>query len=253
MVLSEAEEVAALREAADEMKAMAEGRFPFAVDLEANGDLASFAWPAAAAGLLARGISIMDTTATLAEEGRMADAQVSLRVMLEHSVVFCWIAIDPERNLTEWRRWDDFRRLRVHNDASKYGVDVLSAERLEEIGKPPRPRSVVDLAVLVDRHWSGQSQGFRDDEIRTFRGLYAAVYRRSSALIHPTQEGMERHMGSTDRGIVIGLDELQAKPRAPVGFAVPMMAFMLIVYAHHFGWPDEEIVSALEAGLNRGD
>lgn len=252
-MLSEAEEIAALREAADETKAMTEGRFPIAVDMEADDDFASLAWSAAAAGLLARGVAIMDTTAALAEQGRMADAQVSLRVMLEHSVVFCWIAIDPEKNLIEWRRWDDFRRLKVHNDASKYGVEVLTAERLEEIGKPPRPRSVVDLAILVDRHWSEQSQGFRDDDIRTFLGLYDAVYRRSSALIHPTQEGMERHMESTDAGIVIGLDELQAKPRAPVGFAVPMMAFMLIVYAHHFGWPEEGVVSALEGGLNQGD
>jgi hypothetical protein len=174
---------------------MAEGRFPLSLDVKGGGDAASFAWPIAAAGLLARGIAIMDTTAVLAEQERMADAQVSLRVMLEHSVVFCWIAIDPERNLAEWRRWDDFRRLKVHNDAGKFGVDVLSSRRLEEIGKPPRPRSVADLAVLVDRYWSEQSQSFRDDDIRTFRGLYAAVYRRSSALIHPTQEGMERHFG----------------------------------------------------------
>ncbi len=77
--------------------------------------------------------------------------------MLEHAVVFCWIAIDPETNLVEWRRWDDFRRLKIHNDASKYGLEVLSAERINEIGKPPRLRSVVDLAALVDRYWSEQS------------------------------------------------------------------------------------------------
>ncbi len=252
-MLTQEEEIVALSRATDETKTMVEERFPFVVEVGANDDLVSFRWPAAAAGLLARGVAIMDTTAALAEQGRLADAQVSLRVMLEHSVVFCWIAIDPETNLVEWRHWDDFRRLKVHNDASKYGVEVLTAERLKEIGKPPRPRSVADLAVLVDRHWSEQSQGFRDDDIRTFRGLYAAVYRRSSALIHPTQEGMERHMESTDTGLIISLDELQAQPRAPVGFAVAMMAFMLVVYAHHFDWPDQETVSALEGGLNRGD
>lgn len=252
-MLSQAEEIVALRGATDETKAMVEERFPFVIEVGANDEFASFHWPAAAAGLLARGVAIMDTTAALAEQGRLADAQVSLRVMLEHSVVFCWIAIDPEANLVEWRRWDDFRRLNIHNDASKYGLEVLSVERINEIGKPPRPLSVVDLATRVDRYWSEQSQGFRDDDVRTFRGLYTAVYRRSSALVHPTQEGMERHMELTNAGIVIGLDEQQAEPRAPVGFAVPMMAFMLIVYAHHFDWPDQEIVSALEGGLNKGD
>jgi hypothetical protein len=60
-------------------------------------------------------------------------------------------------------------------------------------------------------------------------------------------------LGSTDKKFVVGLDELPAKPRATVGFVVPMMAFMLIVYAHHFGWPEEEVVSALERRLSHGD
>jgi uncharacterized protein DUF5677 len=250
-MLSEAEEVAALRDSVEETKVMVGERLPLAVDLDAEGDIA--AWPAAAAGLLARGVAIMETTAVLAEQGRMADAQISLRVLLEHSLVFCWIASDPEQNLVEWRRWDDYRRLKIHNDATTFGVGFLSAEQLEEIGDPPRPRSVADLAVLVDNHWSERSDGFRNKDIRTFRGLYAAVYRRSSALVHPTQEGMERHMTSTDTGVVVGIEELPAHPNAPVGMAVPMMAFMLVVYGHHFGWPDVEIVQALEAGLNRGD
>jgi hypothetical protein len=66
---------------------------------------------------------------------------------------------------------------------------------------------------------------------------------------------MERHMRLTDEGagIVVDLDELPAKPPAPVGLAVTMMAFMLIVYAHHFDLPDETIVRALENALRHGD
>jgi hypothetical protein len=252
-MLSEENEIAALRDSVEETKEMVEGLFPLTVGVTADGDFASLAWPAAAAGLLARGVTIMESTATLAERGRIADAQVSLRVLLEHSLVFCWIAIDPEANLNEWRRWDDFRRLKVHNDASKFGVKVLSDEQLAEIGKPPAPRSVADLAILVDRYWSEQSDGFRDDDIRSFRGLYASVYRRTSTLIHPTQEGMERHLRSTNAGLVADLDELPAEPRALVALAVPMMAFMLIVYAYHFDFPKEEVIRALEGGLNRGD
>lgn len=96
-MMSQAAEIAGLREAVDETKAMAEDQFPLVVD--ANHDLALFAWPAAAAGLLARGIAIMDTTAALAEQGRVADAQASLRMMFEHAVVFCWIAMDRRPTL----------------------------------------------------------------------------------------------------------------------------------------------------------
>jgi hypothetical protein len=232
----------------EETKAIVGDRLPLTFD--PNGGSETFIWPAAAAALLARGVVIMETTAALAEQNRMADAQISLRVMLEHAVVFCWIAIDPPTNLTEWRRWDDWRRLKVHRDAAKYGVEVLSPERVEEIGDPPSPRSVPDLAVLVDRYWSERSGGFRDNDIRTFRGLYAAVYRRSSTLVHPTQEGMERHMLLTAEGLVISMDEQPAKPSAPFFLALPMMALMLLVYQQHFGWPDEDTVRALENGLN---
>lgn len=238
-------EIAALREAADETKAMVGERLPLIFDPDVD-----FMWPAAAAGLLARGVAILDTTTALAEQGRMADAHVSLRVMLEHAVVFCWIAIDPETNLVEWRRWDDWRRLKVHRDAAKYDVEVLSSERLKGIGDPPAPRSVPDLAVLVDQYWSDRSRGFRNDDIRTFRGLYATIYRRSSTLVHPTQEGMERHMQASADGITISLDEQPAKPPVPVALALPMMALMLLVYAHHFDWPDADLVRELENGLN---
>lgn len=100
----------------EETKAIVGTRLPLTFD--SNGDSEAVIWPAAAAALLARGVVIMETTAILAEQNRMADAQVSLRVMLEHAVVFCWIAIDPQANLTEWRRWDDWRRLKVHRDAA---------------------------------------------------------------------------------------------------------------------------------------
>lgn len=112
------------------------------------------------------------------------------------------------------RRWDDWRRLKVHREANKYGIDIFTEERLEEIGNPPPPRSVPELAVTVDRYWAKEARGFRDDgDIRSFRGLYAAVYRRSSTLIHPTQEGMERHVRQTDSGFEISLEELPAKPK----------------------------------------
>lgn len=245
------QKIDALRLSVEETTAWARERFPLVIDIGPDEDFASFAWPVAASGLIARAIRILDTTTTLAEEDRMADAQVSLRVLLELSVVFCWIAIDPATNLLEWRRWDDWRRLKVHRDATRYGIDVLSEERLEKIGDPPTPRSVPELAVAVDRYWSKETRGFRDDgDIRSFRGLYTAVYRRSSTLIHPTQEGMERHLRQTGTGIEVNLEELPAEPEAPVYLALPMMAFMLIVYSHHFGWPSAEVIEAIANTLH---
>ena len=54
-MLSQAEEIVALRRATDETKAMVEERLPFVVEVGANEDFASFRWPAAARGCLRAG------------------------------------------------------------------------------------------------------------------------------------------------------------------------------------------------------
>jgi hypothetical protein len=71
--------------------------------------------------------------------------------------------------------------------------------------------------------------------------------------VHPTQEGMERHM-RVDRGEVqVTLVEQAPKPEAPVYLALPMWALMLLAYESHFQWPAREFIDAVTVVLNSGD
>jgi hypothetical protein len=216
-------------------------------------DLDEIAWPIVAAGFLARGAVLLDSIADLHRRGKAADGQILLRVILEHATTFCWIAIDPTPNVAEWRRWDDYRSKKTHNDAARFGIKVLTDEKLAEIGDPPKPRGVDQLAEAVDRHWSKCEPAFRDEGILTFRGLYSAIYRRTSKLVHPTQEGMERHSELSDDEATISAEERPGSPPDLPELGLAAMGFALIVYAHHFDWPDPDVIANIVRGLAPSD
>jgi hypothetical protein len=236
-----------LGKATDEITALIRERLP--LSWSRDDDLDEIAWPIVAAGFLARGAVLLDSIADLHRRGKAADGQILLRVLLEHTTTFCWIAIDPASNVAEWRRWDDYRSKKTHNDAAGFGIKVLTDEKLAEIGDPPKPRGVPQLAEAVDRHWSKCEPAFRDEGILTFRGLYAAIYRRTSKLVHPTQEGMERHAELSDDDATISAEERPGSPPDLPGLGLAAMGFALIVYAHHFDWPDRDFIAGIVRGL----
>jgi hypothetical protein len=50
---------------------------------------------------------------------------------------------------------------------------------------------LLDRAEAADAHWVSRVTGLRDSTTPTsFRGLYAAAYRRFSAIAHPTNLGL---------------------------------------------------------------
>jgi hypothetical protein len=239
-----------LRSAVDEIGSLVSERLPLQLD---KGEM----WPVVAAGFLARANGVLASLTALAEERRTADAQILLRVLLEHVTVFCWLGIDPEPNVEEWQEWEHHRLISLHRDAEKFGVDVLSGNELEEFGQRKAPRSMAELTLAVDEHWSARSPAFRGHpedgsrNILTFRGFYTTVYRRGSRLVHPAVLGIERHMTEPLAGRVtvrVGQTEDTVTPGISA-LAIPLMAMLLTVYAVHFGWPDLDRVRTINESI----
>jgi hypothetical protein len=84
----------------------------------------------------------------------------------------------------------------------------------------------------------------------TFRGLYAAIYRRTSKLVHPTQEGLERHGEISADHVTISAEERPGSPPDLPELGLAAMGFVLIIYAHHFDWPGHEIVRGIVHSLS---
>ncbi len=235
-----------LREATDEFNALLASRLPLAF-LEGK-------WSFAAAGLLARMGRLLDSLALLVESGRNADGQVLLRVIYEHATTFCWLGIDPAANVETWKEWSRWRSVKLHNDAKDFGIEVLTDRELAAMEPNSEPRSLPQLAEEVDAYWSSQSAAFRRPPKRkrhplTFRGLYTAIYRKGSSLIHTTEAGLSRQAkGTASQYLVVMEEQPPGNPDIPA-IAIPLSGFMLIVYHHHFGWPPDEVVRGITEGV----
>jgi hypothetical protein len=57
------------------------------------------------------------------------DVRVVLRTLYEQDVTFCWLAIDPDRNLIDWANEAHRERLKLHNDARSFGHSILTTCR----------------------------------------------------------------------------------------------------------------------------
>jgi Family of unknown function (DUF5677) len=227
-----------LRASADEFAEMLSERLPLTFPMEVS-------WKLVATGLLARMSSVFNSMTSLVERGSHADAQVLLRVLYDHAATFCWLGIDPDGHLAEWQRWDHGRYLKLHNDAAAFGVTVLDADDLERFAGSPDPRGLAELAEAIDRYWPDHIAAFRSHpaggapkEIRSFRGLYASIFRKTSSLIHATEADLGRHTRVRQGYVLVTLEEQPLKSDIP-GVAAALTAFALLVYRHHFGWPEE--------------
>lgn len=100
------------------------------------------------------------------------------------------------------------------------------------------------LADAVDGYWPQHISAFRPHpeggkHLLTFRGYYTAIFRPASRIAHGEVDALQPYLSVRPTEIVVSMKEREKFGRAP--FAFPMMAFALLVYHHHFGWPDESM------------
>lgn len=226
-----------LREATDAMRRLIDHRLPLQFERDEF-------WGPVAHGFLARGGTLLDSLALLAEHDQPGEAVILLRVLFEHVTTFCWLAIDPKSHLTMWTEWTNSRRLKLHNEAKRFGVEVLTPKEAEESrsAKPPVP--LPQLAREVDEYWSQASPAFRpfdaeSPHILSFTGFYTAVYRTGSNLVHADLLSVDRFATMPlHRQATIHPQEAKPSERNDdPAMAVPFMGFLMIAFGHRFSWP----------------
>jgi Family of unknown function (DUF5677) len=203
------------------------------------------AWPLVGPALIARATGSLEAILALVPLKREADAGTLLRSLYEHVTTFAWLAAEPgAERMRRWLKSDCEERLRMDDDCRKVGVKILDddiREGFEEtVAALPKGMPVLlDRAEAADGHWVSRVAGLRDSTTPTsFRGLYAAAYRRFSAIAHPTNFGLNPvtvDLGGPHKRVQ--LEERPTDLRGPFGLATVVYALGLYVAAETIAWP----------------
>jgi hypothetical protein len=241
-----AEEMAEIN---DEIQSLLGERLPCDLGID-------FTWEFWATAMLARAGAIFDSITALVSAGRRADAEVALRTMYEQVTLFCWIAIDPDKHLGEWRGGSESRWLQFHTEArERFGIQVLDTEDAEGLAEG-RLRRLEERSEAVDRHWSEEIDAFKPPvpkkgklSLKSFRGLYTAIYRTTSRIAHAEVDALQPYI-RVDREsgrARIATEEPTRFGRALL--ALPLIGFFLLVYRRHFDWPSKDVAEKLAASM----
>ena len=184
------------------------------------------------------------------------EAQMLLRILIEHVATFCWLGIDPKANIPQWREWADYRRYQVYKHAKqRFGIVTMEPAEAAKTRKAKPPIKLHKLTGAVDSHWSEVSPAFRsfdpdEPDVLTFTGVYTAVYSKTSNLVHADPASVERFMTMPLPGeATIHAREKRSESNDYPSFALAMMGFLLVVFAHHFNWPKREVIDGVTNGL----
>lgn len=236
---------AQLAEINDEIQALLGERLPRRMPVEIS-------WEFWATAMLARVGAILDSISVLVGAGRRADAEVALRTLFEQVTVFCWIAIDPDKHLQEWRDHSESRWAQFHEETREdYGIELISAEEAEALARK-RMRTLELRTEAIDEYWPGQIEAFENQpaegrSLKSFRGLYTALYRTTSRVAHAEIDALQPYIEIEGRGITVSPGERQQFGRAAL--ALPLVGFFLLVHHHHFGWPAADTATAISSSL----
>jgi hypothetical protein len=215
-------------------------------------------WRPLAAALISRIAGIGESVRALLPMRRQADTQILVRALYEHVLTYCWIAIDPRNRVYEWRDHAVVQRKRLHNDAARLGIQILSEDQFAEAAVLDEIKRLIERADEVDAYWSQHIRGFRPPSVDTkaglltFRGLYTGLYRPTSRAVHAQIETVNDcvDFGSYPRRPATvhleATDELFWS-----AIACPLIAMALLVNAYLFRWPDAEMVRVINDSLVR--
>jgi Family of unknown function (DUF5677) len=212
-------------------------------------------WDGYAAAMVVRIGDIVRSIKVLMDDTQAIDGGILLRVLYEHVVKFCWIAIDPSDRYRRWGSDALIQTRKLHNDALPYGFTVLDANELAaaNAANDTLP-DVASMANEVDTHWGGKIDGFQP-RIRgqgqlgliTIRGMYIPVYRTISEAVHCQPEVIDAYINAGTPMWPVGPTAAASNLWWPL--AVVLYAQALLVCHETLGAPNPDRVRAINNAM----
>ena len=164
------------------------------------------------------------------------------RVLFEHCVKFCWIAVEPGKHYTAWLQTDVAERSKSIRDGSRIGLDqlpsILPSPKLGDREIPP----LAEMCVEVDRYWGQKLEEFSPSGPTSTRALYVILYRYFSSMTHGNGMGLQQAIVESESGWVVGTGDATSRglTLAPI-----LLAQALLAAAEHGFHVDREAVHAV--------
>ncbi|WP_141754337.1 DUF5677 domain-containing protein [Streptomyces agglomeratus] len=153
----------------------------------------------------------LESVLLLGEGHRHNDAAALVRVMVDHLILFAWLLGDnnPPDRINSWKK-EELRQIKaMHGDLKALKADgVDEPSLLFNIETSVKfPRGAYEAAKACDRFWGPHmSPLFKEGTVNSFSGLYAAVFRATSAYVHPSLRGSMGFLATPTTGGTSGKD-----------------------------------------------
>jgi hypothetical protein len=206
-------------------------------------------WPVTGAALMARAGNLLAAILAVQDLRQRLEGSVLHRVLFEHVVTFAWLGFDPPSRMPNWLSSDARQRLDMANDWIRLGHDdpldeAARTEMVRRSGAKPLP-TMVDMTNIVDGEWPQRLPELAapTTSFATFRGIYASLFRESSAFVHARIFGIEPLVrgGSLPQVAISRKEKPMASANtftlAPITFAMG-----LFVCTEALGWPSRQSI-----------
>jgi hypothetical protein len=221
-------------------------------------------WHSVAAAFVVRMADTVESILTL-WDGKDAlgsendlDMMILLRSLYEQTVVFAWLAIDPQAHMKQWGENERYYHRVLVEEAAEYGIPCTYEEVTT---KGNRLKPMDQLARAVDEHWGGVLTGFRTAaakgrkqqiDLLTFAGLYLPIYREASTATHATPVSLTPYMDldASPRVVRVASGQNYA---AWWSMVVPIYTQALIVCNSVLKWPDKQTVLDINNSMYPGN
>ena len=209
----------------------------------------SRAWDAPGMAMIVRMADTVQSMVALMDAELPIDGLVLLRALYEQVVIYCWVSIDPEAHQERWIENAHHWLGKLHKDALDYGQEILSPENYALANASKKLPNLPSLAGAVDEYWASRIIGFRaprtaPGDILTLRGLYVVIYRIGSRAAHAQPDSLDPYSDFRRRPYRVNRPN---KGEASIWWplAVPLYVQALLVCEAQLGWPDAELVKAV--------
>jgi Family of unknown function (DUF5677) len=151
-----------------------------------------------------------------------------VRSMFEYVATYAWVAADPDQRAKEWLKSDYVQRRKLDDDLRSLGEELLDPEQRRRVADfgldaDEMPGSLADRATDADRAWSERLAELADalpEEVRSFRRLYALIYRNGSRFTHPTSHVVAAFISGRPPELSVGDERAVERDLAMIGAAI---------------------------------